>query len=126
MNASIGLVSEEFNDSILPSQYGDLIGRRARMMEGEHRLLWAVLEAAVRSYLNNMARSTPNQRQEFEEVRGWFNAKDRSGDLFAFETICDFLEIDPRRLIKNLESIRAGNLPHRKRRVGRGARRLAA
>ncbi len=126
MNASVGLVSEEFSDSILPSQYGDLIGRRARMVEGEHRLLGAVLEAAIRSYLSNMAGSTPNQRQEFEEVRGWFNAKDRTDDLFAFETICDFLEIDPRRLVKALESIRAGDLPQRKRRVGGRARRLAA
>ena len=97
------------NDSgaILPSQYSDLVRRRTGGFEAERRLLWAVLDNAIDSYLANMHCATAKQRDEFEEVRAWFRPlTGRPGRLFSFESICDLLEIDGRMLLKGLESIR--------------------
>jgi|SRR5215472_8729533 len=94
--------------SILPSQYNDLVRRRSPGFEGERRLLWAVLEDAIDTYLANMRCATAKQRDEFEEVCGWFRPpEDQRGRLFSFETICDLLEIDARLLLKDIEAIRA-------------------
>ena len=72
MNAPVSVPLGEFNDCILASQYNDMVKRRSRILEGEPRLLWAVLEEAIRSYLSNMKCLTANQCSEFEEVRHWF------------------------------------------------------
>ncbi len=60
-----------YNAVVLPSQYNDLVRRRASVLDGEYRLLWAVLDDAMRIYLANMDRSTRNWRVAFEEVRSW-------------------------------------------------------
>jgi hypothetical protein len=116
----------DLNDSILPSQYNDLVRGRPSALPGEHRLLWAVLEMAVRSYVANVSRSTVNQRREFAEVRSWFLAEpDPTQGLFAFRTICEFLDIDSGRLVRGLELISAGKLPKRLHRtwISRPSRR---
>lgn len=116
MNVPIGLSSGDFNDSILPSQYNDLIRRRSAGLEGEYRLLWAVLEEAIRSYLANMDCSTPNQSRAFGEVNSWLRpAKDKLPGLFSFQTICDLLDINSGLLLRGLESIRVSDLPRRRR-----------
>lgn len=92
---------------ILPSQYNDLVRRRSPGFEGERRLLWAVLQDAIDTYMANMRCATAKQRDEFEDVCGWFHApEDQQGRLFSFETICDLLEIDACLLLKGIESIR--------------------
>jgi len=92
--------------SILHSQYNDLIRRPSPGFEGERRLLWAVLQDAIDTYLANMRCATAKQRDEFEEICGWFRPpEDQPGKLFSFETICDLLEIDARQLLKGIESI---------------------
>jgi hypothetical protein len=98
---------DHFIGAILPSQYADLVRRRSAGFEAERRLLWAVLQDAIYSYLANMACTTARQREEFEEICGWFRPPTlQPGGLFSFETICEQLEIDPRLLLKGLESIR--------------------
>ena len=93
--------------SIIPSQYNDLVRRRLAGFEGERRLLWAVLQDAIDNYLANMRCATTKQRDEFEEVCGWFRPpQDQPGNLFSFKTICDLLEIDARLMLKGIESIR--------------------
>ncbi len=116
----------DLNDSILPSQYNDLVRGRPSDLPGEHRLLWAVLEMAVRSYVANLRCATVDQRQEFQEVSRWFLAEpDPTQGLFAFRTICEFLDIDSARLVRGLESISAGKLPKRLHRtwISRPSRR---
>ncbi len=101
-------LDEDSGSTILPSQYNDLIRRRSPGLEGEYRLLWAVLEQAIRTYLRNVKCATPKQRNEFKEVRQWFRPLRgyRHQGLFAYKTICDLLEIDAGRLFSELESIR--------------------
>ncbi len=90
--------------------------------EGEYRLLWRVLEDAIRSYLANRACSNPAQRKRFEEVRRWFEPADEPRSLFAFATVCDLLAIDPGWLLKGLKSLDAREFPRRRQRVLRNAR----
>jgi hypothetical protein len=130
MNVYLGRCLGDFNDFLLPSQYNDLIRRRSPVLNGEYRLLWAVLEEALRSYLANMACSTRDQRIEFKELRSWFYpAKDEPQDLFAFTSICEIVGIDPDLLRRGLESLSVSSLSMRcGRMVSRSAKspRLAA
>jgi len=116
MDEPVALSIEDSSGQILPAQYNDLIRRRSSGFEGEYRLLWSVLEQAIRTYLRNLECTTPKQCSEFEEVRRWFRPareEARPQGLFAFETICELLEIDSERLFKELESIRTRALAKR-------------
>lgn len=128
MKATDELTREELGDSILPSQYYDLVSRRMPICDGEHRLIWAVLEDAIRTYLANKGRSDPARKKIFEEVRAWFeSSQDSRTGMFGFQSICDFLEIDSKRLLNGLKSLRhpLPNRHHRVVRIGR-IRNLAA
>ena len=123
MKPAIEFAPEDFNDSILPSQYNDLVHRRSLFNDGEYRLLWAILENAITSYLANRKCSNTIQRMRFEEVRSWFEpsqARPRSG--FSFQTICDFLSIDRGQLLKGLKSLNSDEFSRRQHRLTRNAR----
>jgi hypothetical protein len=129
MNAVIEFAPEDLSGSILPSQYNDLIGRRLSISDGEYRLLWAVLEDAIRTYLANSTCSNPIQRKKFEEVCSWFEPEQKSTRaLFGFQTICDLLEIDPGRLLNGLKCLDTREFLPRRHRLLRnaGARSMAA
>lgn len=121
--------SSDFGSALLPSQYNEMV-RRSANMSGEQRLLWAVLEDAIRSWLANRKCATRQQRIAFHNVRRWFEAPEGSqSGLFGFQTICDLLEIDSARLIAGLHTMQAGALPiRRQHRVPRSRklRRIAA
>jgi hypothetical protein len=112
MNEPVYESIEELSDILLPCQFNELV-RRSPNLNGEYRLMWAVLDDALRCYLANMRRVTPMQRREFEEVRRWFlpvrDARHGQG-LFGFQTICDVLGINSRKLLRRLETIRLENL----------------
>jgi hypothetical protein len=98
--------------TILPSQCDDLVRRRSGGFAGERRLLWAVLEDAIDAYLSNMRCATARQRGEFDDVCAWFRPPQNQPDrLFSFESICDVLEIDGRKLLRRIESIRERETP---------------
>jgi hypothetical protein len=110
-NEPIGeALSDNLSATILPAQY---YSARRKIPEGEYRLLVAVLEHAVRSYLANRNARTSQQRLAFDEVRHWFYASDRadSNGLFTFESICELLEIDAQALRERLNSITIRTLP---------------
>jgi hypothetical protein len=107
------LSPEAFNGSVLPVQYFYPIKRR-NLLNGERRLLLAVLESAVRSYLSNRNHPRREQRAQFAEVQRWFYTRG-SGGLFAFESICDLLEIDANIFRNRLGSIKLRDLPSRRR-----------
>ena len=56
---------------LLPGQYVDLV-RRNHVIEGELKLLLAVLEDAIRCYLRNVDAKDGERRRDFVEVRSWF------------------------------------------------------
>lgn len=79
-------------DILLPNQYFAAF-RRGRAVEGERRLMLAVLEDAVDSYRKHAAACDPREQACFLEAKEWFSSNDRSW-LFAFENICDVLEMN--------------------------------
>jgi hypothetical protein len=108
------LSEEAFGGPILPVQYFGPLKQR-QLFNGERRLLLAVLDDAVRSYLSDMNRAGRQQRLQFAEVQRWFYAPGGSQGLFAFESICDLLGIDANIFRKRLGSIGIRSLPSRHR-----------
>lgn len=103
---------------ITPQQYYDLIARH-RTLDGESRLLFAVLEDAIRCYAMTMNSPTRARRREFEEVKAWVETPGEH-DLFAFDSICRVFEIEPDMLRRQLNSLDISDFPRRRlRTVGR-------
>jgi hypothetical protein len=101
---------------LLPGQYADLV-RRNHVIEGELKLLLAVLEDAIRCYLRNLNAKGGEHRRDFVEVRNWFEgnrAGARRGDIFSFENLCAALGIDPCYLLDRLRILTIGDLPSRR------------
>ena len=78
---------------ILPVQYGES-RRRKLPSEGERKLLFAVLEDAIRTYLRHRDQGAEARNNEdFVEAAEWLSSDDESGP-FAFVNICEALGID--------------------------------
>jgi hypothetical protein len=103
---------------ITPQQYYDQFSRAERL-EGEWRLLFAVLEDAVRCYTTAARSGRSADRRALEEVKEWVDARgDR--DLFSFDSICRELDLEPDRLRRQLASLGTVKIPMRRfRTVGR-------
>jgi hypothetical protein len=99
---------DDFSAAILPAQY---YSTRRTISEGEYRLLVAVLEDALRSYLANRNAGTIQQRLAFHEVWSWFHAPAEDTSLFSFESICELLEVDAEALRERLNSLNIRALP---------------
>ncbi len=114
LNNKVDHATGEDFAAILPAQYFDKSSKR-KPLEGEYRLLVAVLEDAVRSYVISMSRGTSHQRLLFEELRAWFHASGSRtpDDLFAFESICEVLGISAEAVRLRLNSISLRDLPTR-------------
>ncbi len=109
----------ESDDCLLPVQYYQLIHRRT-MLEGERKLMFAVLQDAIHCYLKNMNYRTSRQRSLFLEAQQWF---DRCGEperssLFDFENVCQVLAIGPKQLRERLNLFRLNSQPARRNRRG--------
>jgi hypothetical protein len=113
-SSSAKLSLEDLGGSILPAQYFEPLKQR-KLLNGERRLLLAVLEDAVRSYLSNMSRTSIEQRREFAQVQRWFHSPHDAQGLFSFESICDLLGIDANIFRKRLDAIGIHNLAPRHR-----------
>ena len=100
-------------DILLPNQYFAAF-RRGRAVEGERRLMLAVLEDAVDSYRKHACAREPREQAYFLEAKEWFLSTDRSW-LFAFENICDVLEINAEYLRIGLERWRHALIASMKR-----------
>jgi len=88
-------------DTLLPVQYNEIMRRRS-VLEGEQKLMLAVLEDAVDCYLKNMNAKSRRRRLLFYEVQNWMSARNRVG-LFSYHTLCESLGIDPKALRAALE-----------------------
>ena len=99
---------------LMPAQYADLV-RRNHTLEGELKLLMAVLEDAIRCYLRNVDAQDGERRREFIEVRSWFESTvARPAGIFSYENLCEALGIEPRRLLARLGIMTIGDLPSRR------------
>jgi hypothetical protein len=96
----------EVVDCLLPVQYFEALNRKFSA-QPEGKLLLAVLDDAVSAYVRTMNQTSRNAAAEFLEVTKWFNARNQR-DLFAFESICEVLGIDPAALRRRLRTLRAG------------------
>jgi hypothetical protein len=107
--------------TVVPVQFYDLI-RRSAFLDGETRLVFAVLEDAVRTYLRLRDSRRRADRVEFAEVARWFEA--RTGAVpFSFEYVCEVIEINPASLRSQMRTLDAGVLPMKQlRSVGRRQR----
>lgn len=79
-------------DTLLPSQYFDRLKRRTDM-DGERRLMLAVLEDALDVYRKQMRARDGRNRQLFREAEEWIEDTE-AADLFSFENICDVLDLN--------------------------------
>lgn len=98
-------------DTLLPTQYYDRIKRRV-VLEGERKLMLAVLEDAIECYLNNMRAPSRRRRLLYYAARDWINARGKKG-LFAFETLCEALDLDPQALREMLARVSRPHWPGR-------------
>ena len=105
---------------LMPQQYYDLISRR-RIIDGERRLMFAVFEDAVRSYVMCMSSKTQARRREFEDVRGWMELRGYHS-VFSFDSLCELFEVDADLLRHQLKTLRSSDLP--RRRIGSIGRRV--
>ncbi|HLH78628.1 MAG TPA: hypothetical protein VKV28_17650 [Candidatus Binataceae bacterium] len=84
---------------VLPEQFYEhrfLTGQR-----GEYRLLMAVLQEALRTYLTNRGSTSGKRCYEYWEVRRWFESR-QTNFLFDFQTICELFSIDADALRRKL------------------------
>jgi hypothetical protein len=101
---------------LMPGQYVDLV-RRNHVIEGELKLLLAVLEDAIRCYLRYANSKEGARRRDFIEVRNWFEggmAGSRRVDIFSYENLCTALGIEPRCLLARLQVLTISDLPSRR------------
>jgi len=78
---------------ILPVQFGET-RRRKLPSEGERKLLFAVLEDAIRCYLRHRDGDTAaRNNEEFVEAVQWLSSDEDSGP-FTYISICEALGID--------------------------------
>lgn len=91
-----------FPAPIMPCQFADLF--RARVNDGESRLILAVLEGAIWDMLANK----PNRRLD---AREWISATNTS--LMSFHWCCEALGIEPATLRNQVLSGSMNRLPRR-------------
>jgi hypothetical protein len=90
-------------DALLPTEFFATF-RPEGGWERERLLLFAVLADAVDCYQKYAL--DPRGHATFAETEAWLNSDDRSS-LFAFETLCDALGIEPDYLRRGLREWRA-------------------
>ena len=102
-------------DVLLPAQFFAAF-RREGGLERERLLMLAVLEDAVDCYQKYAHSQDPRGRQMYDEAREWVTSTDRIW-LFAFENICDTLEINAEYVRRGLREWRDKNQQGRRPRV---------
>lgn len=113
------VVSDTFShllqpDTLLPTQYFATLKRKGAH-EPERRLVIAVLQDAVDCFQKHLQARDHKARQLYLDAEEWICSTDRSWP-FAFENVCDLLQI-------NSEYLRRGLMKWRDRRLhesGRG------
>jgi hypothetical protein len=85
---------------ILPAQHASMC-RKKLPAEGERKLLFAVLEDAIRCYLKNRDRGQSDP--DFLEAAEWLRSDEESGP-FSFVRVCEALGINANCLRSGIDS----------------------
>lgn len=96
-------------DTLLPTQFFTSLRQRV-FVEGEKRLMAAVLADAVEIYMKQAFKNDPRARQLFLDAEAWIFSDEPTQWLFSFNNISDVLGLEP-------EYIRRGLLEWRRERV---------
>jgi hypothetical protein len=99
-------------DVLAAAEFAELRARAT--LDRERLLLYAVLEDALVCYRQYARARLPRTRQLHEEARQWVASEDR-GSLFAFQSICDALDIDADAIRSRLRAWEASLPPPRRR-----------
>jgi len=86
---------------VLPEQFSERASLKASE-RGERRLMLAVLEEAVATFQRYAGSKSRHGERVFREAEDWIRSDDASWP-FAFENICQSLEIEPEFLRHGLE-----------------------
>jgi len=96
-------------DTLLPIQYYESVAG-GHSLSGEFKLFFAILEDALRCYVRAKNCRSAARRAEFIDARAWFSARG-TPHVFAFESVCAFLNINPECLRARLEFLQPSDLP---------------
>ncbi len=87
-------------DTILPFQYAELL-RRKTYLEGEKKLIFAVLEDAVSCFQKYYAARDKKGRELFREAEAWI-MNENDDQVFSSSNVCESLGINPEYLRRGL------------------------
>jgi hypothetical protein len=104
----VSWVAEDF-DPLLRVQYYEAL-TSARVPSGEMKLLYAILEDAVRCYVMGKSRPSASDHAEFFEAHEWFSLDDRT-HVFSFQSVCTLLDINPACVRKKLNCLERADIP---------------
>ncbi len=79
---------------LLPSQFFDRFRARS-ILEGERRLMLAVLEDGVMCFQKYTGATRPRGRRLFQEAEDWLFEEENDSWPFSFESICSVFDINP-------------------------------
>jgi hypothetical protein len=79
---------------LLPSQFFKGSRSANAILEGERRLMLAVLEDAVSCFQKYAGAKRPRSQRLFKEAEDWFLERDSTWP-FAFESVCAVLDFNP-------------------------------
>jgi hypothetical protein len=96
-------------DTLLPIQYYESVAG-GHSPSGEFKLFFAILEDALRCYVRAKNCRSGARRAEFIDARAWFYTRG-TPHVFAFESVCAFLNINPECLRTRLELLQPSDLP---------------
>jgi hypothetical protein len=87
---------------LLPSQFYDHLRGRS-ILEGERRLMLAVLEDGIMCYQKYAGATRPRSKRLFQEAEDWLFREAESSWPFSFEAICGFFDFNPGYLRQRLQ-----------------------
>src|SRR5882724_4545359 len=81
-------------DTVLPSQFFGAL-REKGYVEGEKRLMAAILADAVECYMKQAFTTEGRGRQLFLDAETWIFTEDHGPWFFSYVNICDVLALEP-------------------------------
>lgn len=89
-------------ERLLPEQFFVPAWESAVVWTGARRLLCAVLQEAVHTFLTYRDARSAREQRLFREAQAWFWSEERD-ELYAFENICLHLYLDPDYIRRGLQ-----------------------
>jgi hypothetical protein len=86
---------------VIPEQVAEETRRAAMFRTSEGRLCLAILQNALDEYQTNIHAVTKSKKCIFQEAKAWFFSDDKE-HTFSFISICNFIDIEPSNVRKQL------------------------